>query len=396
MHPISTRIISLITLSLLVFSSTNIIFLGNLSIETVSAYTESDANTFAYYQRILQGSMEELESEFRINSTVSTSTLQNIKNLVQSAYDRLPDSSDVATENASAKRGTDLAIDLAMKNPSTQTHVSNAVTAIQKFITSSKIGKITGSISANPSSGNAPLTVSFLATNVSDPSGVSPTASNYVWWIREDGGYRREIGRGASLTYTFNQEGSYQVFLDVISGSRNKKGYTDVLPLSISQNIQVKPRLGEITLLVNGVNVSTLSKLKVNPSVGKIGIILDATASRAVSNGTILRTKWDFGNGNTIEYNGSPVIERQIYANEGTYTVSLELTTNEGTSFRKEIQLNIVDPAAVISSDKNIGFVGENFQMKAQTYFSNTKNVDYTWTVQSVDSTNSSPLYTQE
>lgn len=187
MHTTYTRAISLLTLSLFVFSTISPAFFGTFSVQTASAYTESDANTFAYYQRTLQGSMEDLESEFRVNSKVSASTLQNIKSLVQSAYDRLPDSSDVATENASAKKGTDLAIDLAIKNPATQTYISNAVSAIQKFITSSKISKITGSISASPASGNAPLTVSFLATNVNDPSGVSPVAGNHIWWIREEG-----------------------------------------------------------------------------------------------------------------------------------------------------------------------------------------------------------------
>lgn len=112
--------------------------------------------------------------------------------------------------------------------------------------------------------------------------------------MRENGGYRRELQRGPTLTYTFAKEGNYQVFLDVISGSRNSKGKTDVLPLSISQDIQVLPRLGNIVLLVNGVNVSNLDTLKINPTLGKIGIIFDATASRAVSNGTIQKTKWDF------------------------------------------------------------------------------------------------------
>ncbi len=104
------------------------------------------------------------------------------------------------------------------------------------------------------------------------------------------------------MTQTFYKEGSYQVFLDVISGSRNSKGRTDVLPLSISQTIEVKPRLGEVVLLVNGVNASTLPKIKISPTIGKIGVLFDATASRAIGNGTIKKTKWDFGNDNTIEY----------------------------------------------------------------------------------------------
>jgi hypothetical protein len=46
-----------------------------------------------------------------------------------------------------------------------------------------------------------------------------------------------------------------------------------------------------------------------------MGIILDATASRATG-GNITETIWDFGNNNTITYDGSPIVERQIYANE--------------------------------------------------------------------------------
>jgi PKD repeat protein len=115
----------------------------------------------------------------------------------------------------------------------------------------------------------------------------------------------------------------------VVSGSRNKKGKTDVLPLSISKDISVKPRLGNIVLLMNGVNVSNIDSMKVNPTLGKIGVVFDATASKALSNGTITKTKWDFGNGNTIEYAGAPIVERQIYALQGQYTVNLEITNNQ-------------------------------------------------------------------
>ena len=358
-------------------------------------YTESSANTFDQYKKQLTGIKEDIEAEFRKNGNISSSTLQNAKNIVQSAYDRLPDSPDFATENATAKKWTDLTLDLAMKNSSSQTYVSNAASAIERFANEAKILKMGGSITADPVAGNAPLSVSFQAVNVIDPSGVTPTPNSYIWWIRENGGYRREIGRGPTLNYSFPGEGSYQVFLDVISGSRNSRWYTDVLPLSTSQSIQVNPRLWEIILLVNGVNVSTLQTLKVSPSIGKMGIILDASASRAISNGTIKGTKWDFWNGNTLEYKGPPVIERQLYVNQWTYTVSLEMETNAGGKFKKEIQLVVIDPSAVISTDKTAWYVGDEFQMRATTYFSSTRNVEYTWIVQSADWTDTKSLTTQ-
>jgi hypothetical protein len=56
----------------------------------------------------------------------------------------------------------------------------------------------------------------------------------------------------------------------VVSESRNKKGRPDVTPISLSKDIEVKPRLGNIILLINGVNVSNLDTLKVSPALGKI------------------------------------------------------------------------------------------------------------------------------
>lgn len=362
-------------------------------ISTTFAYTESTTNTFAQYQKNLVWMREDIEAEFRKNGSISVNTLQNAKALIQNAYDRLPDSSwDDAVANATVKKWVDLNIDLAIKNPTSQTYVSNAASAIERFSSEAKIQKISGSITANPTTGNAPLSVSFLASSVVDPSGVTPPKNNYIWWVRDNGGYRREIGRWPILNYPFIQEWSYQVFLDVISGSRNSRGYTDILPLSISQVIEVKPRLWEVVLLVNGVNASSLTTLKISPTIGKMGIILDATASRAIANGIIKKSKWDFWNGNVHENNGSPVIERQLYVNPGSYDITLEMETNEWASFKKNLQLNIIDPSAVISVDRTTGFVGDEFQMRATTYLSNTRNVEYTWTVQSANSSDNHPL----
>jgi PKD repeat protein len=176
------------------------------------------------------------------------------------------------------------------------------------------------------------------------------------------------------------------VFLDVVSESRNKKGKPDVTPISISKDIEVKPRLWNIILLINGVNVSNLDTLKVNPNLGKIWLLFDASASRAVSNGTIIKTKWDFGNGNTLEYDGAPVLERQLYVNPEMYRASVEITTNQWQTFRKQIQLLVRDPAAVISLDKETGFIDEDIPMSAKTYLANTTNVEYGWEIQDVES----------
>lgn len=349
--------------------------------EVSAAYTENDADTFREYQNKLRIAIQDLENELRINKKVNTGNLQNIKNLVQAAFDRLPDFGDAGTQNDTMKRAVDRDIELAIKNPSSTSQVGNAISSIASFISSANIESVQWGINATPGEGNAPVTVSFQATGVKDPSGTTPDQMNYIWWIRENWGTRKELGRGKSLVYTFTQEWSYTVFLDVISGSRNSKNKIDVLPLTVSKVIDVKPRLGEIVLLVNGVNVSNLTSLKINPNIGKMGIIFDATASRATG-GNISETTWDFGNNNTQSYQWAPTVERQIFSNDGDYNVKLTLNTNNGQVFTKNLRLIVRNPSAVIAGDTVSWNIGDDMYFSSISYFTNSTNVEYSWQIQ--------------
>ncbi len=346
------------------------------------AYTESDSDTFAEYKNKIKEAVSQMESELILNKSVSATTIQNVKNLVQGGFDRLPDYGDAATTNREAKQVVDTYLGLALQNPTNSNHVGNAISRVSGFVDRVNIWRITGDINAGPAEGNAPLSVSFRATDIKDPSGTTPSDNNYIWWTRENGGNRRELSRGPSLSYTFTKEGTYTVFLDVISGNKNSKWKTDVLPLSVSKQITVKPKLGEIILLINGVNASNMDKIKISPTIGKMGVILDASASRAIGNGTIAETKWEFGNGESSVNKWGPIVERQIYANQWGYILKLTMKTNDGQVFTKEIQLLVMDPSATIKLDKNTGHIGEEISMSAISYFSDTKNVEYSWQVQ--------------
>lgn len=365
-----------------------LIFGGTLSAiisQTTAASVENDPNSYIYYKQKIGSALQDMEREFRVNNTISDSALSNVRNLLNEAYLRLPDSGEAGTKNEWLKKAADLYIDLAAKNKNSSTHVQNAAAQVAAFVGQATISEIVASIDANPTSGNAPLTSSFLASG-KDPSGINIPDNNFTWWMKESGWARRELWRGPSFTYTFSKEWNYQVFLDVVSQSLNKKWKPDVISASISKDIEVKPRLGNVTLLVNWVNVSNLDTLKVSPSLGKIGLLFDASASRAISNGTIVKTKWDFWNGNIIEYEGSPVLERQLYVNPEMYKVSLEITTNQGNIFRKQLQLLVRDPAAVISLDRETAFIGEEIPMSAKSYLANMTNVEYNWEIQDIES----------
>lgn len=345
-------------------------------------YTESDADTFAEYKNKVKEGINQMEIELLLNKSVSASTVKNVQNLIQWAYDRLPDTGDVGASNKEAKQVVDTYLYLAIANPSDSNHIGNAISRASSFIDGVSISRITGDISAGPVEWNSPLSVSFRAEGVIDPSGTTPPDSNYIWWTRENGGYRRELSRGPSLSYTFTKEGTYTIFLDVVSGSRNSKWKTDVLPLSVSKQISVKPKLGEIILLINGVNVSNMNTLKISPAIGKMGVILDASASRAIGNGTIAETTWEFGNGNESVNRGGPIVERQLYTNESGYILKLSMKTNDGQIISKEMQLIVRDPSAIITLDQETGNIGEDISMSATSYLADTRNVEYSWQIQ--------------
>lgn len=131
--------------------------------------------------------------------------------------------------------------------------------------------------------------------------------------------------------------------------------------------------------------MSNAQKMKLSPVIANQGIIFDASASRAVGNGTILETTWDFDNGNKRTYKGAPVIEREIFATQGEYNVKLSFKTNDGQVFSKDLQLVIVDPAATIKTSTTTAFVGESVSFQAESYLTDIRNVEYIWQVQDED-----------
>ena len=48
-----------------------------------AAYTESQSDTFLDYKNKIREAMNTMESELLINKSVSTNTIQNLKNLIQ-------------------------------------------------------------------------------------------------------------------------------------------------------------------------------------------------------------------------------------------------------------------------------------------------------------------------
>jgi PKD repeat protein len=348
-------------------------------------YSENEKDTFLEYKNKISITLQEIEWELRINKRATNEKLQNLKNLIQQAYERLPDVWAAGLKNDTEKRQIDIEIAIAMNNLDSVSIVGSTLWKVYAFLENVSIERISWDIVLWPKEWNAPLTVSFSSKDIKDPSWSTPQPSNYNWWMRWNGWRRIDLGNWSSFHYTFTQEWTHTIFLDVTSTSKNSKWRTDVLPLTVSKQVEVKPKLGEIVLLINGVNVSNISNLKVSPNVGKLGILFDATASRSIENWIISSTEWDFWNWQTLNYKWNPIVERQLYVNPWIYPVKLTLKSNTDVKFIKEINLVIRDPSAVIEAEKTTWNIGQEMNFKSFSYFTQQNNIDYSWRIINAD-----------
>jgi PKD repeat protein len=168
----------------------------------------------------------------------------------------------------------------------------------------------TASFTADPTSGVAPLDVSFNASNSSDSDG---SITSYAWDFKDGA-----TGSGQTINHTFSSIGSYNVKLTVT----DNEGATDSSTKTIAD-----PTSG----------------------VAPLDVSFNASSS-SDSDGSIISYTWNFGDGS----NGSGVTTSNIYENAGDYTVQLTVSDNDSAS--DSITMDI----EVISGTQVGGIINEN------------------------------------
>ncbi len=156
------------------------------------------------------------------------------------------------------------------------------------------------SFTFTPLTGVAPLAVTFDASSSSDPGG---TITSYAWDFADG-----QTGTGVKVTHTFLTARTYPVKLTVTDSS----GATG----STSVNVQVeKPHKAPI------------ASFTFTPATGVVPlhVAFDGSAS-SDPDGTIVGYSWDFGDGQQ----GSGAKVSHTYSTPGTYTVTLNVTDNDG------------------------------------------------------------------
>ncbi len=169
--------------------------------------------------------------------------------------------------------------------------------AIDAFLEQSQTFSIQGTIAATPRDGDAPLSVTLEGKNIIDSSGTLIPDANYTWWVRTAEG-PRVLGRGKTVNYVFEEEGTYTVYLTVNSASRNSRNFVDVISFEDQVTVEVGQAKLKLVVFFNDQLATDNVKIPTRESTQKI--LIDATQTKFSSGYSILKTEWNFGNGNTI------------------------------------------------------------------------------------------------
>lgn len=354
--------------------------------ERIADYSElRDINywTFNEYGYKITEQYLKLKQEYEVTWTFSSDILASIRELAQTWYNYLPDNLD----NRNYLNNLETAL-RSWKNSGNNITYLDISQWIEDYLTNSKIEKINWTIETNPSSWNAPLNTTLRA-KVIDPSWTVIPDENYVWWIDSDW-KKNIIWKWASVNYTFLNEGKFSIFLDVISSHRNKSGFIDVLPFRWRSDIEVKEKVANLLINVNGKDLWNDDTLKFNSDEWAFWLIFDASSSTPTWWSKFIETSWDFGNNVVRKNDWAPKIERVTYATKWEFPVTLKLKTNELQEIERKFTISINNPIASINTSQDSWFIWDrlNFSAKSSAY---DKNSVYNWQI--VDINNNKTIF---
>ncbi len=180
---------------------------------------------------------------------------------------------------------------------------------------------------ATPLSGSEPLTVVFTDTSTSYDG-----ITSYEWDFNDDGTVDSTV---QNPTYIYTGDGAYTVTLKVFETDGNSDTETKSDYITVSN--------------VNQLPVADPS----GPYTGTEGteVAFDGSASSDLD-GSIVSYDWDFGDGNS----GTGVSPNHTYVQDGTYTVTLTVTDNDGAmdSDSTIVVVGNIAPTVIIHSPASI------------------------------------------
>nr|AGF93479.1 secreted protein containing PKD domain protein [uncultured organism] len=177
----------------------------------------------------------------------------------------------------------------------------------------------TASFTADPTSGEAPLDVSFEASGSSDPDG---SISSYEWDFGDG-----ETGSGETTTHTFDNAGDYTVELTVTDNDGAEDSATETISVSSSSN---EPPTATINAPKDG---ATFSK---DESITFEGEGADTEDGKLTGDSLVWTSSIDGQIGTGESFSKSNL-------STGTHTITLTATDSKRSSAKTHIQISVTE-----------------------------------------------------
>ncbi|USN56552.1 MAG: PKD domain-containing protein [Candidatus Peribacteria bacterium] len=235
----------------------------------------------------------------------------------------------------------------------------------------------------SPSSGAAPLSVTFDARGSNDPSNDTIPSSNFFRYYKDTDGNDQVIGQGPVVNHIFTSEGQYQVHLTVRSVNQPTEG---ILDGSQTVSVDVTPQSALVRVFANGKQLDENNYTKIGTAEAQRGVLLDASATVPTGGRTIEQHTWDVQQGTKSIYSrtepGRPGIASVQFPTEGQFTVSLTVLDNQGNSITKTYKIIVSDPLAIIKTSPDQGDTSTKFTFDGGTSYSLVSSIKlYTWEI---------------
>ncbi|HHK60205.1 MAG TPA: PKD domain-containing protein, partial [Desulfobacterales bacterium] len=183
-----------------------------------------------------------------------------------------------------------------------------------------RVGKLTAKATADVTSGEAPLTVSFDGS-FTDP--LNGRVDSFQWDFDGDGIFDYYSDSSPKVSYTYARQGTYTAILKVTDGPHSA---IDSLTITVTKSA---PKVTPYAI----------------PSSGSSPLAVDFSADAQDPDGKIVLYQWDFEDDGAVDWSSvSSADATHVYATPGTYTSRITVTDNDGQTSSGTVDITVSAP----------------------------------------------------
>ena len=239
------------------------------------------------------------------------------------------------------------------------------------------------SVSINPSSWMAPLTVTFDARGSSDPSMETIPADNFYRYYRDENWVDTPIGEWQTLSYTFEEAGRFVVHLVVRSSNVDEW----ILDWEKNMIVNATPKAADIVVYANTRRMEKNELLKIWTTEAEKWIIFDWSLTVPREGREILKYRWTITNNWNTVYDSKTkdwvpgYIQVPLKWN-WLFRVTLITKDNQNDTVSETYSLYLSDPVAIMKQSPSNWTTSTTFNFDGSASYSITNRLNsYLWEV---------------